>query len=174
MALPVRLPKWFDPRLYEGASRIHGRGIFTREPVRAGEVLMRWGGLLVPLAGYDPARYRPSSTTLYDESHWLATPADEPVTLDEFFNHSCDPNTWMTDEVTVIARRAIRAHEELTTDFALWSDAGYVYTARCLCGTDLCRGTITGDDCELPNIAARYRGHMIPCVERRVTAARRS
>ena len=35
-------------------------------------------------------------------------------------NHSCDPNTWMQDEVTITARRNIRTNEELTIDYALF------------------------------------------------------
>ncbi len=105
MPIPTRLPKWFDPRLHGGASRIHGRGLFVRAPVRAGEILMRWGGVLLAVADYDPVLYRPASTTHYDEGRCLATPAGEPASLDELLNHACDPNLWLIDEVTVVARR---------------------------------------------------------------------
>lgn len=37
----------------------------------------------------------------------------------DFINHSCDPNVWMQDEVTSVARRDVRAGEELTMDYAM-------------------------------------------------------
>jgi SET domain-containing protein len=33
-------------------------------------------------------------------------------------NHSCDPNLWHADVVTITARRDIAAGEELTIDYA--------------------------------------------------------
>ncbi len=171
MTLQRRIDRWFDPRLEVRASPIHGRGVFTREAVRAGETLMRWGGVLIPATTFDEARYRASSTTRFDDAHWLTTPVDEPITLDEYLNHSCDPSTWMVDEVTVVARHDLAAGDEVTTDFALWGDDGYRYTDRCRCGSSLCRGVVTGDDWQLTAVAERYRGHFIPCIEARVARA---
>lgn len=161
-----RFPKWVSPCLHEGPSRIAGRGVFTHEPVRAEEVLMRWGGLLIPYEAYDPHLYRPSSTTLYDEAHYLVTPVHEPKLLDEWLNHSCDPNTWMGDEVTMLARRDLSAGEEVTTDFALWNHSDWLFLEQCRCGSPLCRGRITGLDWRRPELQARYRGHFLPCLNR--------
>ena len=36
-----------------------------------------------------------------------------------YTNHSCDPNVWMQDEVTLAARRDIAIGEELTIDYAM-------------------------------------------------------
>lgn len=67
---------------------------------------MKWGGVLVPVGATDPTLYRSSSTTRYDAFYYLTTPMTEPRTLDEWLNHSCDPNTWMEgDSRTVSARR---------------------------------------------------------------------
>jgi SET domain-containing protein len=172
MPIPTRLPKWFDPRLHGGASRIHGRGLFVRAPVRAGEILMRWGGVLLAVADYDPVLYRPASTTHYDEGRCLATPAGEPASLDELLNHACDPNLWLIDEVTVVARRAIAAGDEVTGDFATWEDSAHVLTSDCACGSALCRRRITGRDFRIPALQARYRGHFLPYLDRAIAALR--
>jgi uncharacterized protein len=152
---PARLAKWFDPRLHEGPSRIDRRGILAREPVRAGEILMRWGGLLLPVADFTPDLYRLSSTTHYDERLCLTTPIDEPRSLDERLNHACDPSAWLVDEVTLCARRAIDAGAEVTADFATWEDSDHVLTEDCGCGTGLCRRRITGRDCSDTTAASR-------------------
>src|SRR5262245_61487635 len=104
MTNPRRLQKWVDPRLYSGESKIHGRGLFSRAAVAPGEILMRWGGVVIANADYDPTRYRSTSTSSCDEMHRLTTPIDEPRGLDEFMNHSCDPNLWLEDAVTMSAR----------------------------------------------------------------------
>ena len=170
MSTPARLPKWFDPRLHGGESRIRGLGLFVREPVRAGELLMRWGGVLIALDDYDPAVYRSSSTSLYDETRYLTTPAGEPRTLDELLNHSCDPNMWLLDEVTVAARRDLAAGEEVTTDYAMWANSAYVFTPECGCGSPLCRHRVTGLDWQNEALQARYRGHFLPFLNRLLRA----
>lgn len=165
---PDRIDKWFDARLCEGGSHIHGRGLFVREPVRTGEILMRWGGILIPQEQYDPTRHRPGSASRWDETRYLVTPVGEPSTLDELLNHSCDPNAWMADERTVVARRPIAAGEEVTTDFSMWEDCDYLYTSSCRCGTSLCRSVITGLDWQSAALQARYEGHFLPHINRAI------
>lgn len=168
--MATRLPKWFDPRLQGGVSRIHGRGVIASAEVLAGEILMRWGGVLLDVVDYDPTRYRPTSTTHYDERRCLTTPVDEPASLDELLNHACDPNAWLLDEVTLAARRPIRAGEEVTADFATWEDSAHVLTTECGCGAAMCRRRITGQDWRLPALQARYRGHFLPYLDRAIAA----
>jgi len=73
-------------------------------------------------------------------------------------NHSCDPNCWM-DGLAVVARRPIRAGDEITFDYAT------MYTARqddfrCSCGAALCRGAWAGDDHLQPWFLERYGNHV--------------
>jgi hypothetical protein len=158
--------EWFDTRLREGPSRIHGIGVFASYRIAEGDVVMRWGGVVIDAMDYDPALHRPSATTRYDESRLLTRFVGSERRFDESLNHSCDPNAWMLGEATLVARRAIEAGEEVTTDCAMWSDDDYVYTTRCLCGSSFCRRTITGLDWRLRDLRDRYRGHFLPCIER--------
>ena len=57
-------------------------------------------------------------------------------------NHSCEPNTAFVG-LDVVARRTIPAGEELTVDYATFYD-GRMTPFDCTCGSDLCRGRITG------------------------------
>ncbi len=65
-------------------------------------------------------------------------------TLDDFTNHSCDPNTGirLTDRgMLILALRDIVAHEELTYDYSTYLNNPYE-SLHCLCGAANCRGVI--------------------------------
>jgi len=88
-------------------------------------------------------------------------------------NHSCDSTLWMADEVTLIARRAIAAGEELTVDYALFSgeaDAGL--EQGCRCGSPVCRHITTGNDWQLPEVQQRYYSHFSPFINARIERLR--
>jgi hypothetical protein len=75
----------------------------------------------------------------------------------------------MSDEVTIIARRAIDAGEELTLDYALTTtEPGWALDQPCQCGSPLCRGMVTGNDWRLPDMQARYAGHFVPYINDRI------
>ena len=162
-----RLLSYFREGLYRGPSPIHGQGVFTSRRIKRGRVVMVWGGLVIPCTEYDPAIHRAASTTRYDVDHYLTALQTDPETLDPWLNHACDANTWMLDEVALVARRDIDAGAEITTDFALWGDPGYVYTESCRCGSKLCRGRVTGDDGLRHEVEERYRGGFIPWLNER-------
>ena len=85
-------------------------------------------------------------------------------------NHSCDPNLWMQNERTVCARREIAAGEELTMDYALATRTPE-WRMECRCGTSECRGVITGNDWQLPELQQRYSGHFSPFINARIDRA---
>jgi hypothetical protein len=79
--------------------------------------------------------------------------------LDDFTNHSCDPNTGIRltgRGALVLALRDIAAHEELTYDYSTYLNNPYE-RMRCLCGAANCRGLI-GSFSTLPaELQRRYR-----------------
>lgn len=80
-----------------------------------------------------------------DPEHW------KPI------NHSCDPNAWL-EGLNLVARRKIRAGEEITIDYATF------YNERmddfvCHCGAAGCRKTIRGTDYKEPFVE-RYGEHV--------------
>src|SRR5689334_14465409 len=106
---------WIHPDLVPGRSRIHGVGVFARAPLSRGTRLMEFGGEPIGPADIDSDLYRMRSIWLVREGLYLALREDDPLpSLDENLNHSCDANGWLTDEVTLAARRAIAAGEEIT------------------------------------------------------------
>lgn len=64
-------------------------------------------------------------------------------------NHSCDPNCGVRANPAAggfdfVARRPIAAGEEITFDYAMRNYAIEHFPSRCLCASELCRGTVTG------------------------------
>ena len=90
----------------------------------------------------------------------LVLPDAQP---NHFGNHSCDPNLWWTDAVTLVARRHIEAGEELTNDYGT-SSIGSGFRMICQCGSPLCRRVVTGGDWLRADLRSRYGKHWVPAL----------
>lgn len=148
-----------------------GRALFAREKVRAGEVIVVWGGEIVTGAqlrsmGDDRLRL---ALQVEDDLYLLTT--NEGAA--DWVNHSCDPNAGLDGQIVLVALRDIRAGEEITFDYAT-SDASPYDEFECGCGSRTCRGHVTGDDWRLPQLQQRYAGHFSPYIQRRIDAEARS
>jgi uncharacterized protein len=67
-------------------------------------------------------------------------------TLEDFTNHSCDPNSGIRMDPRgpiAVAIRHIRPHEEITFDYSTWLDGEY-FNMECRCGSEKCRGFVSG------------------------------
>jgi hypothetical protein len=148
---------WLDPRLERRASTIAGQRLFARAPIRAGEIVLVWGGKVVSREQLFQAITRSGRIVAIgvDRDHYLATFPTDPDNPAGFLNHACDPNLWLHDEVILIARGDILTREELTTDYALWEiDEDCVIGWKCRCGSS---PRVTGRDWRLPELQGRYR-----------------
>ncbi len=169
-----RKKSWLDARIEVRESPIQGRGLFATAPITGDTVLIIWGGHLLTEEDLKAGKARRHSITAVDEGFYLASLADEQESPDDLMNHSCDPNLWMKDEVTLVARRGIAAGEELTVDYAVWeADESWISAWRCRCGSDLCRGVCTGKDWRLPDLQLRYGDHFSPFINRRIQRLKR-
>lgn len=160
---------WVSPKLASGKSKIHGEGVFTTEIITEGEKLMEFGGEVVPRDKVFSGDYRSRSIWIVGKDTYLALPTtDTEPSLDEQLNHSCDANSWLTDEVTLVAKRDIEAGEEITLDQGTWNfeDTNYTdHQESCNCATPICRHTLTENDWKLPEVQARYRDHFHPLIQ---------
>ena len=147
-----------------------GRGLFARERVRAGEMLLAWGGDVVTgemLSWMSEEKHR--LAVQIEEDLYLVTPNEGPA---DWVNHSCDPNAGLVGQVVLVALRDIRPGEEICFDYAT-SDGSPYDEFTCGCGARSCRGRVTGDDWKLPELQARYAGHFSPYIQKRIEKARR-
>lgn len=138
------LHPWRDSRIEVRYSPIHGQGMFACAPVKAGEVVLIWGGTVFTEAEIRAGKANPLSMSILDEGLYLADTAKSQDSVDYYLNHSCDPNVWMQDAITLIARRNIEPNEELTADYAMWEADPTWIIHPCQCGAKLCRGKVTG------------------------------
>ena len=172
--MKITHPTWIDPRVEIRDSLVHGHGAFALAPIEPGEVVTVWAHTI--LDDEDVAdlpegelHRRADGGYVWLPDSWTEFGGYDDA--EEFLNHSCDPNVWMDDEVTLAARRPISPGEELTADYALWIvDPDYICPFECRCVSPSCRRSITGRDWKLPDLQQRYRGHWHPTIEARIAA----
>ena len=170
-----RPTNWIDPRVEIRQSPIHGKGMFASAPIKQDEIVNIWGGTL--LLTDDDLRDQEKKWraqryvwAAIGEGLYLALLLNEgEKDLANFINHSCNPNVWMRDEVTLVARRDIVTGEELTIDYAMIAeDEKWVAPWECHCGSELCRGGHTGSDWRKKELQERYQDHFSPFICERI------
>src|SRR5204863_309542 len=84
-------------------------GMFALAPLCAGATVIVWGGWVCTSADVAAGRVAPRSTVYIGEDTFLGARAGEydreRDDRGDFINHSCDPNVWLADENTLVARR---------------------------------------------------------------------
>jgi hypothetical protein len=125
---------WITPKARKGVpSEIAGRGLVAVRPIEAGEVVAVKAGQIVTTEELHrlPEPLPDSSVQITDDLHLCAVNPDEYDSVMLFLNHSCDPNVGFGGNVVLVAMRAVRPGEELTTDYALFDDGtGAAPTSR--------------------------------------------
>lgn len=127
---------------------IAGYGIFAVDPIAKGGMIFRGEGRAQRIvterhaAAWDEEErllFRRYAYPLSEEVFvlWDADPAEWAPQ-----NHSCEANTHF-DGLDLVASRAIAAGEELTLDYAEFTNEGSEPFA-CHCGTKSCRGMVAG------------------------------
>jgi len=163
--MKVPQESWLNPKVKVSRSPIDRLGLFPAATIIEGEKVMMLGGSIVTdkqLEEKMKSKERYDAVGLDLDANLSVLPKDWPGIHG---NHSCDPNLWMADAVTVIARRHIGVGEELVVDYALFTISPN-WSMKCSCGSDLCRKQITGNDWKLPELQQRYRGHFSPFIEK--------
>jgi len=150
-------------------SAIHGQGIFSNRSINEGEIIMKWEGELFTAEEIRQGKAKPNSICGYNEGVYLGQPINENDTIDQYLNHSCDPNTWMNSELIISARKNILPDCELTADYAIWEiDPDWELPVLCNCRSEYCREKITGKDWMQPYLQEKYRNHFLPCINKRI------
>lgn len=108
-------------RTFVAASPIHGIGLYAAEPIRRGTLVWRFEPGLDQIIPPDVVQRSPDCAREYLLRYGYFSPQVPgglvlPFDNTKFMNHSGDPNTDNTTELTY-ARRDIAAGEELTCDY---------------------------------------------------------
>jgi len=124
---------------YELRTAVDGRndGVFATRDFAAGDAVMLG----------EPGRPAPGNHSHANQislTEWVFEDGLGPKV-----NHSCDPNCGVrfndrVDGFDFVALAPIAAGEEITFDYAMRNLAIEHFPERCLCGTQACRGAVTG------------------------------
>src|SRR5882672_6948094 len=117
-----------SPKTEVRESKIHERGLFAIADIAKNEIFAIKGGHIV-----DRETLREKISPLLgpveiqiDDDLFITPVTDEERELSMLYsNHSCDANLGMRGEITFVARRDIRAGEELTHDWCVTDDDDY-------------------------------------------------
>jgi len=122
--------------LYRSKSH-NGLGVFTDTEINSGEVVLPFRGRVVCRSEL-PAPYLEDRYVQIGDDLYLGPSGG----LDDFVNHSCDPNcTLDVKNLQLAALRGIRPEEEITYDYSL-TIKNDDWRIDCNCGSIKCRGSI--------------------------------
>jgi uncharacterized protein len=115
---------YFSPKLEKRPSCIEGRGLFAREGIAAGEVVVVKGGYILTKDQRDRVGQElgPSEIQVTDDLFIGPTTSDEREGGMMHLNHSCEPNLGVQGQIVYVALRDIAVDEEITFDYATNSD----------------------------------------------------
>jgi hypothetical protein len=158
---------WLHPDAETRPTATKGIGVFALVAIAPNTTVAGFGGHVVDgreLAALGEA-VRIHALQIDDDLFIASTP---PFDSADFVNHSCDPNCGIVGSVLLVTMRAVDAGEELCFDYAMTDSDDYDMFV-CTCGTDRCRGRITGDDWKQPELRDRYAGWYSTYLGRRLS-----
>ncbi|QFU74602.1 SET domain-containing protein [Halioglobus maricola] len=132
------------PSLAPSQSPIHGTGLFAREPIEAGEVV--WRGPHQGLMSLAQLMANMDDDGLHSQVDIdLFCPCSP---LEWCMNHSCAPNTVMSDRA-LWSTRPIVTGEEICYDYGV-TEVSLLWWFECDCGAEHCRRIVSNQDFLLP------------------------
>ena len=161
---------YFSPKVEKRKSPIEGRGLFAKHKIEAGEIVVVKGGYILTKAQRDEIgrKLGPSEIQVTEDLFIGPTSKRQREGGMMHLNHSCEPNLGLQGQVVYVALRNIESDEELTFDYAMNADEPD--EMQCRCGSQSCRGTITGFDWRKPEIQKKYDGYFSWFIQRRIDA----
>ena len=141
-------------KCYIKTSPQHGKGVFARTAISAGEVVLIFSGSRLHRSQVDFEDYH-----LQVAEDFYIGPSG---TADDFVNHSCQPNCGFQHGLNLVALRAIAADEELTWDYSTAIDEEGYPGFPCSCGAALCRSKVRSFRDLPPEIQSHLRPWLLP------------
>lgn len=117
----------------------HGLGVFSTRAFMRGERVVTLTGHLITCGVEDVLDERTRDNAIrFDEDVYLSPDGG----VGDYFNHSCNPNVYIIKKdnaLHIIARRNIRAEQELCFDYATITASDDIWEMQCACGSAMCR-----------------------------------
>ena len=165
---------YFSHKVEKRASSIEGRGLFSKDTIKKGEIVVVKGGYILTKNQRDEIgkELGPSEIQITENLFMGPTTEDEREGGMMHLNHSCEPNLGLQGQIVYVALRDIAVDEELTFDYAMNEDDPNEIM-KCQCGAESCRGVITGLDWKRPEIQSKYDGYFSWFIQRKIDAAKK-
>jgi hypothetical protein len=113
-----------------------GRGVFAVKPIRRGETVAVFDGLV-----YDDD-HEDWNDDIYNHAIQFARNMwRDSKGIARLINHSCEPNCGIRNLFRIVAMRDIRAGEQITWDYEM-TEKSDNWSMRCKCGSNICRRRI--------------------------------
>jgi len=133
-------------------SKIHGRGVFARRPIRKGVRVIEYTG---PIISTKKADKIGNTVDEHGHSHTMLFTVDDDRVIDgtrggdaKYINHGCTPNCEGVqdgDRIFIESLRSIKKGEEITYDYHLIVPGKITDAVKkeyeCFCGSPKCRHT---------------------------------
>lgn len=138
------------------SSKIAGTGVFAKRTIKKGEVILPVTGIRLHESQITDINRSLSLLQVEVDTYLMAT-----GTIDDFLNHSCDPNVAFTpDGESFFTLRDIQKDEELCWDYSTCENDAE-WAMDCLCGASNCRGKVTG----FPALDDQTRKRLLPVAQ---------
>ena len=149
---------------------LNGKGIFAKETIKKGETVFIKGGHILTREEIFSSGVINSYFPISDDYFLGATNKEEEAAIKLYQNHSCNPNVGLHGEITFIAMKDINKDEELTVDYAFIDNEEYSF--KCTCGSENCRGTITGFDWKIKDLQDKYYDYFAQYLKDKIDSER--
>jgi SET domain-containing protein len=159
-----------SPKTEVRKSPIHGKGLFAKQSIAAGEMVAVKGGYILTKQQWTALEKKLGPAEIQISEALFIAPASQEQRDGGmiYTNHSCEPNIAIQGQIVFVAMRDIAPDEELTHDWATTDDLDYAVT--CNCGSPNCRRTVTGKDWMKKELQEKYRGWFCWFIQRKIDA----
>ena len=145
-----------SPKIEVRNDTLAGRGVVAICGISKDEIVAIKAGKIITGEEIKKATIDAGDLALQiDDDFYIAPTVPEEIEdMSVFINHSCDPNVGFRGQVVYVAMRDIKAGEELFHDYSM--ERSDDYALDCFCGSEFCRGRVTGEDWKIPELQKRY------------------
>ena len=157
-----------SPRTEVKISPIHGKGLFAKDAIAAGDIVAVKGGHILTQQHWMSFEQGLGSAEIQITEDLFIAPVEQEQRDGSmlYTNHSCDPNIAIQGQIVFVAMRDIAPGEELTHDWATADDMDY--EMECKCGSQNCRRIVTGKDWMKKDLQERYKGWFSWFLQRKI------
>lgn len=159
--------RWRNAKTDSFNSPIHGLGVIANADIAQGEVVIVYGGVVVPRSDIEEYRAICGHAGIQISDDFFMVPASrDELIVQGIVNHSCEPNIGFRSQVELVAMKDIKQGEEIFLDYAFMET--HFDPFDCGCGNQFCRKVVTQDDWRNAAIQERFLPFYSPYLKAKV------